>query len=471
MSLDEHNQSNHSSIVDCLGQIRSIELFMLTRKINIYVTFVIIFVGLIGNGLAVMVFAQKRFRLHSSSIYLLGLAISDGLFLLMHLFEDTLRAFIDANLNGDEYQIINQECLKYVENQNNEKIQNSFLRMVNITDRFESACRLINYFRYFLRFISAYIIVAFTIQRAIAIYSPLLINSIESNKNAWFVVTVLSLTGFFSNIWVPFFFGLREEEKKKDQGNFTIEYCDVQNTFSGAYFTTTIIYISLIMLVPILIIFFCNALIIIQILRARKNRKTMYAHANCKYQSVPQQQKTRLNYSSYLNLNEKKANELVPLENNLKEQMVDKSEQKQLSNKSLDSPNKEQLLLPNKQANNPNFKLSNSSIAITNNHSSNNINNASRKPADDINKITQMLIITSLSYAILNLPYFCSWCLFFYHMAFRSTQSIEQRYILFSYNNITEIFYVLNYGIHFFIYCASGKRFRSQLKNVFRLKK
>ncbi len=76
----------------------------------------------------------------------------------------------------------------------------------------------------------------------------------------------------------------------------------------------------------------------------------------------------------------------------------------------------------------------------------------------------------SLSYALLNLPYFISWFVFFYHMAFlRAELTSERRHNLFAFSNLTEIFYVLNYGVHFFIYAASGQKFRDQLRDAFHL--
>lgn len=72
---------------NCEKELDAFHFYTQTRKINIAVTVLIIIVGLIGNGIAVFVLGQKRFRTHSSSIYLLCLCLSDGLFLLMHFFE------------------------------------------------------------------------------------------------------------------------------------------------------------------------------------------------------------------------------------------------------------------------------------------------------------------------------------------------------------------------------------------------
>lgn len=82
-------------------------------------------------------------------------------------------------------------------------------------------------------------------------------------------------------------------------------------------------------------------------------------------------------------------------------------------------------------------------------------------------KITRMLLLMSFSYAILNLPYFISWCIFFYRVSVNPKLTRATKYYVFSAINLCEIFYVLNYGVHFFIYCASGKKFREQLRSAF----
>ena len=142
------------------------------------------------------VYLNKRFRINSSCVYLLCMAFSDGLFLILHFFEgnytlfgvlliyiwltesfknlDTVRTFQDVYLNNNSNELHNG-C-KYMRTNNFENdflSQYNWIKLLNITDRFDIICRSINYFRYLLRFVSAYIIVAFTIQRAYVVHSPL----------------------------------------------------------------------------------------------------------------------------------------------------------------------------------------------------------------------------------------------------------------------------------------------------------
>ena len=68
------------------------------RKYNVIITIIISFIGLLGHSLTIYVFAQKRFRKNSSNVFLLCLAINDGLYLITHFFEDTIRStYIHAN--------------------------------------------------------------------------------------------------------------------------------------------------------------------------------------------------------------------------------------------------------------------------------------------------------------------------------------------------------------------------------------
>lgn len=136
----------------------------------------------------------------------------------------------------------------------------------NITDRFDVTCSLVNYLRYFLRFVSAYVIIAFTLQRTFAIYSPFFQAKFSSKTIAWYIVWSLVILGLVLNIWVPFLFKLNEE---------SFNYCDIQKKHSNTYFVITILYITLIMLIPIIVIFVCNTLIIYYVLKASKARLGM----------------------------------------------------------------------------------------------------------------------------------------------------------------------------------------------------
>ena len=91
------------------------------------------------------------------------------------------------------------------------------------------------------------------------------------------------------------------------------------------------------------------------------------------------------------------------------------------------------------------------------------INRNKRNSQNNSKKITILLIFISFSFIFLNLPYLLSWLLYSYDETFNKLDINTQNY-LFTAIQISEIFYVLNYGIKFFVYCASGSKFNNQLK-------
>ena len=99
----------------------------------------------------------------------------------------------------------------------------------------------------------------------------------------------------------------------------------------------------------------------------------------------------------------------------------------------------------------------------------NQIINRVTSKANTSKKITKMLVLISFTYAFLNLPYLIAWSLFYYGSIFLSDELIMYNN-LYSAMKISEIFYLLNYSIYFYIYYASGSVFRNQLKYSSNLK-
>ena len=134
--------------------LNSMILLEISRKVNLFLTLFLIVFGLIGHTLTILVYAQKRFRRNSSNVYLLCLAIVDSLYLIVHFFKNTKPAYLDIYSSVVDSNI------------------GQLIQLINLIDRFDFACRLINYLRNVLRTISAYCIVALAIQRLFLVYSP-----------------------------------------------------------------------------------------------------------------------------------------------------------------------------------------------------------------------------------------------------------------------------------------------------------
>lgn len=228
--MKNSNQENISYELT-LDQDRSASFLDLSRKINIFSTTIIVFVGIIGHFGTVLVYFKKRFRNNSNNVYILCLAINDALFLAVHFFEDSIRTIKD--LFSDE--------LKFI------KLLNS----LNFVDQNYSMCVLLNYFRNVLRSISSYLILIFTLQRLYLVYLPLS-TKFKSNKSAWRTVAYVAVLSFTLNLWVPFLFQIKDT------------HCDIKNDWVKVYHAFNNIYISMVILIPTFCLIICSTLLLIK---------------------------------------------------------------------------------------------------------------------------------------------------------------------------------------------------------------
>jgi hypothetical protein len=363
------------------GYINSLNFLNQSRKANLFLTLILITIGLVGHSLTIFVFSQKRFRHNSSNIYFLCLALNDSAYLIIHLFKDTIRTYNDIYLSETE------------------KKTKSFIQYLNLIDQYELTCRLMNYLRNVLRFTSAYIVIAFTLQRLVIVYSPFS-NKFKSKKSAWKTVTIIIIISILINSWILFIFELQK-------GNNNYFYCNVKDGWDKIYFHLTLVYICIIMLIPILIIFTSNSFLISSIYKNKSNH----------------------------------------LKN------------AQSSKKIINKNNINIMRLNNTKINN-NEKIQLKPYFLTINQIINRVTNQ----ANSTKKLTKMLILISFSYALFNLPYFITWSLFYYNETFIKLLDASEHNYYYSALKICELFFVLNYGIYFYIYILSGSVFRNQLK-------
>lgn len=395
----EANESNniYNNISDEYKQkIASSELILdYSIKINIFATIFAIIIGSFGNLLTILVYSRKKFRINSSNVYLFCLALNNCLFLVVHFFEDILRTYKNVFLKNSS---------------STTRSFYDFINLINITDRFDSTCKLINYFRYVLRFISAYIIVAFTIQRVILVFSPLF-HKLRYKRSAWISVFFIAFLSCLLNMWVPFLFEVQSENE--------IDYCDMKKVWKKEYFSITIFYICVIILVPSLIILVCNFIIICGTYRIKRSFYKTKKNLSLNAKSI--------HFKRMLNANK--------LTSHLQHQTECRMS---LKRNRLNSKSKKIHLTSNKLVS----KISGKT--------------------NSAKKWTKMLLFISFSYILLNLPYLISWMLFYYHIAFKNIDLVLKNY-LFASLQISEIFYVLNYGLLFYLYSASGSIFKNRL--------
>lgn len=231
---------NESSISESM-------LFLeISTKINICFTIIITIIGLIGHFLTLFVYSQKRFRLNSNNIFLFCLAINDSLFLIIHFFEDTIRS-IKLNYTFSA---------KF----------NLFINRINIVDNSSIICWTSNYLRYTLRLISTFLIITITLQRLYVVYNPLQ-TKCKSKKSAWFITFIIIIISLVFNSWAIFLF------KMNTYVETNIQYCDLDRNWTTFYFYLNFFYTFLAILLPIIVVFTCNFLIIHKLTEKEKERK------------------------------------------------------------------------------------------------------------------------------------------------------------------------------------------------------
>jgi hypothetical protein len=306
------------------------------------------------------------------------------------------------------------------------------------------------------------------LKRTFAIRFPLYQAKFESNRLVWSIVSVVMIVGVLLNAWVPLSF----EPTKYNENS---QYCDVAKDYRFAYFNITILYIALTMLIPIVLIFVCNSIIMIYIAKASSKRAFM---SNAEITTNRKHSATRLNPTTGTSPPSPPANgsedeilldkgQSTPIiVNNIAAVEVAKPRLSDERRKAGESPSPERGIPSVRATRNIH---AHSRLPLTTNIPLNVSGSTKRNAsANDSVKITRMLLFMSFSYAVLNLPYFVSWCIFFYKMAFDKEQmSAVNKNYLFATIQFSEMFYVLNYGVHFFIYCFSGQRFRTLLKSAF----
>ena len=91
------------------------------------------------------------------------------------------------------------------------------------------------------------------------------------------------------------------------------------------------------------------------------------------------------------------------------------------------------------------------------------VNNPAPKQTDK--QVYAILLLVTFGFLILTTP---AYVLFLYNMFADHTESAEKFAVFFLFYNIAHKMYYTNYGINFFLYVMSGRKFRSDLIKLFR---
>jgi len=169
-------------------------------------------------------------------------------------------------------------------------------------------------------------------------------------------------------------------------------YCEVNENWKAEYFNIQVLNACLIILLPTIIIFICNSVIIFKI---KKN----------------------------LNQNKGKAPTIIVTDAS----GVSHNEANEINDTSLD---------------NFYFVENNKLKRIT--HLKNNSK-----------QITKLFVIISFLYALLSFPYLLAWLIFFHQVVILEVEFIENFNYVFAFLQISEIIYILNFCVEFYIYYFS----------------
>ncbi len=200
---------------------------ILEPKIISYLRYSVFVIGLIGNCINLILFLKKGFRNNLSHIYLLCLSLIDSLFLIAYIIS------IDLNLS---YEIL---------------------------------CKLIHFSSYMMQFASSIIILVFTVQRVYIIYMPVSVKY-KTKTSAWRSVLIILVVAFVLNLWTFLVFEIKSDSDK----------CSVNTKFKNEYIWINLIFCLVTILLPIVIIFILNIIIVCKLVidhvkmkKLKRNRK------------------------------------------------------------------------------------------------------------------------------------------------------------------------------------------------------
>ncbi|XP_046667652.1 thyrotropin-releasing hormone receptor-like isoform X2 [Homalodisca vitripennis] len=224
------NGSDNGSLQEYMGTQRVLYGFQL------YYTPLLVCLGTVGNTLSVFVFFATKLRKSSSSYYLSALAISDTGFLIA-LFVSWLN-LIDVNL----------------------------FNMPGI-------CQLTVYLTQVCSFLSVWFVVAFTVERFIAVRYPLKRPSMCTVTRAKMVLSVLTL--FTLSMCSPYLFISAPQWRPDPDSNSTLLVCSLVDHWMDL--ATTLNYIDFVvtLLIPFCLIVVLNTLISKTVWRLARVRRSM----------------------------------------------------------------------------------------------------------------------------------------------------------------------------------------------------
>jgi len=138
--------NNSSYDWSCRGASSDDVAVMMSIRIYFGATLAFVVIGLVGNALSMLVFSSREMQGVSSNVYLLTLAASDSCYLVSVFLSKTLSTL---------------RCWYFIES------------ALDIVNRSDVSCVLLQYLSDLFSNYSTCVILAFTVERAVAVFQPM----------------------------------------------------------------------------------------------------------------------------------------------------------------------------------------------------------------------------------------------------------------------------------------------------------
>ncbi len=377
--------------------------------IYIYVCTSLVIIGIIGNIISLQVFMRSGrcqpiiIQRHS----LILLTLTNTIYLLNFSYFKIVPKLLESNM-------FNQSTIHFFEN-------------IYVMDTSVYSCKIVMYLLNAATCLNSFITTSFSLERAFVIKFPYLGINLRENHHKHFRILGFFLFAF--SLIMPSYTLFLADICIINNDSEPITRCNIPPEYQVLYFNMTVFFVLCTNLVPSVFIAISNLTIIHEIIKNSRNevQRTLRIEENIKFFSTCQ--RTDLETPDINELDTK----IIPL----------------IEYSHIESSNYNQSIISQKE---------NSS-----NHSHNNHHNIYKRASSSIvhsnHLATKMLIAISISFLVLNVPYFVTWCVYTYNRS----GPLDYRKELYRYVKITEIFFLVNYSIAGYLYFASGKMYREHL--------
>ena len=210
---------------------------LVSHKIYIFVSLFFVLIGLVGNALSIVVFSSGEMRKVSSNTYLLMLAISDSMYLLSVFFTKILTTLRCMFFHNTEADIFNRSVF---------------------------FCKFLQYLLDLFSDYSTCLILAFTVERFVAVYLPMKFKEICTVKRARLsCLVILFIVAVFIAPYHILFIG------RYHNYNVCTVLMEHESKFTILYMVEALVF----RIIPVIVIAVLNVFIIVKVSRVTRDRK------------------------------------------------------------------------------------------------------------------------------------------------------------------------------------------------------